>query len=170
MILLDGNLAWGHTEAQWYSVFLLPSPWVACMWTVRKPLIWFEKEIKNIYLVLLLLRKCWEKGGAAWTLASPPSAEVRAFALPWTWTNIYCLCNPESCGHMCSYLDRGLKNEDRQQTNRTRHTNCVMVCWDYWKWAVRYPVERNISSPVATACDGLLSLGTPCMPAELKEQ
>ncbi len=91
-----------------------------------------------------------------------------------TQLNIYWFCNLESCGHMCSYLDRGLKNEDRQQTNKTRHTNYVMrggkELLEKGSETPWNTVERNIFSPVATACAELLSLGTPCMPTELNAQ
>lgn len=76
-------------------------------------------------------------------------------------TNIYCcLCNPERCGRMCSYLDRGLKNEDRQQTNKTRHTNYVMGWRGFgllemgseWYTLKHCRKKERVISPVATAC------------------
>lgn len=70
---------------------------------------------------------------------------------------------------MCPRSDKVLKNEHRQQTNRTRRTDCVTACLDYWDWAVRYPVERRVHSPVTTACGWAAFTGdTLYLPAEAK--
>lgn len=58
--------------------------------------------------------------------------------------------------HVCSYLDRGLKNEDRQQTNKTRHTNYVTEEECVWiirngQWDTLKLCTKKCFSPAATA-------------------
>lgn len=73
---------------------------------------------------------------------------------------------------VCLHLDRGLKSEDRQQANE-RQTNVMMgrgggrLGYCEWDWeTLKHCFFHQLQQPVLTY--GLLSLGTPCTPAEVK--
>lgn len=82
---------------------------------IEKKLYWLRYRVENLWL-----RKWNEKRCGRMT------AEVQLPRPLLKYVLLHCLYNLEGCGCMCSYLDRGLKNEDTQQTNKTRHTNYVI--------------------------------------------
>lgn len=147
-------------------VCLLPSQTDAIMsrlyvkWERATDLIW---KGEHLYLVLLSLRRCREKGEAGLIQASPPSPWVRALAPPWTWTNIYCLYNPESLQSHVFILGQRVEEQTADKQNQTQWL-CNSV-FGLLQTGSEVPWRQK---SVFTSSNQS-ALGTPCMPAELKE-
>lgn len=148
-----------HRSSLSPALWLMPSQ-VACMWSVRATDLICKG--KHLYLVLLSLRRCREEGEAGLVQASPPSGWVRALAPPWTWTNIFGLYNPESLQSHVFILGQRVKQTADKQNQTQWLCNSVFGL-------LQTGIEVPWRQKSLFTSSNQSALGTPCMPAELKE-